>query len=203
MAPAATSSPLYWTNALLCVKRIEIHARNAVPAQRQHNDAVGASDALRLGSGAGDADLGADLASERTLTSVSTPLISTVPHQIAAAAARPSAPQRCSVDGGQGLPSPAAGRSPVEEGAHLLEAKGDAHYPQGAEGGAGEGVRGAAGQTREDQTPGARAAGRGSQVVPRPSSGKCRAARGDPGVATYDGAGARCGRGTTRATCVL
>ncbi|KAJ8569483.1 hypothetical protein ON010_g5782 [Phytophthora cinnamomi] len=49
-------------------------ARNAVPVQRQHNDvlrlesdAAGASDALRLGSGAGDADLGADVASAQTL----------------------------------------------------------------------------------------------------------------------------------------
>ncbi|KAJ8575577.1 hypothetical protein ON010_g3640 [Phytophthora cinnamomi] len=70
----------FWTStarsssAPLRVKRIEIHARNAVPAQRQHNgvlrfgsDANGASDALSLGSGARDADLGEDVASARTL----------------------------------------------------------------------------------------------------------------------------------------
>ncbi|KAJ8524712.1 hypothetical protein ON010_g16404 [Phytophthora cinnamomi] len=116
-------------------------------------------------------------------------------HQTTAAAEGPSAPRRSSVDGDQGcnwrgdagdslarvvcfglaVPSAGAGRSPAEEGARLLQAKGDAHDPQGAEGGAGEGVRGAAGQTREDQAPGARAAGRGSQVVPRPSSGERRA----------------------------
>ncbi|KAJ8558998.1 hypothetical protein ON010_g8451 [Phytophthora cinnamomi] len=86
-APDATSSSHissypYWTSttgsssALLCVKRTAIHAQNAVTAQRLHNgvlrlesDAAGASNALHLGSGTGDADLGADVASAQTRSS--------------------------------------------------------------------------------------------------------------------------------------
>ncbi|KAJ8522598.1 hypothetical protein ON010_g17678 [Phytophthora cinnamomi] len=85
--------------------------------------------------------------------------------------------------------SASASPSPVREQvdcaeieARLQEAQGDAYDPQGAEGGAGEGDRGAAGQTRGDQAPGTHAAGRGDQAIPRPSSGERRAARIDPGA---------------------